>query len=253
MNYNTLAKVHKFGKVGRIAITVFLVLSILATAASCVATVFVASLPEDAVTVRVTNNTEFRVNEKSFPLFWDIVSDNFSYPADADPGEILMDENGEIVPPENQEFETQLDLLSSNSYKAKIHTDGNTKVMEAQSSPVEYRSGEFVKVVISLTLLLASIAVMLFMLRRMFGVLAVCDSPFCEDFVNKMRVFGYTLLPVALFDTVGETLSENFLSVGRDVDIRIQWGVLIAFAVTMCLVVVFRYGVQLQKESDETL
>lgn len=253
MNSNTLAKVHKFGKVGKVIITVFLVISILATAALCVTTVFVANLPEDAVTVRVTNNAEFRVNEKNFSLFWDIVSDNFSYSSDTDPSEILMNEDGEIMPPENKEFETELDLLRNNYYKAIIHTDGNTKVLEAQSSPSEYRSGEFLKLIVSMTLLLASIVVMLFLLRRMFTVLAVCDSPFCEDFVKKMRAFGYSLLPVALFDTIGETLSESFLSAGRNVDIRIQGGVLIAFAVTMFLVVVFRYGVQLQKESDETL
>lgn len=75
----------------------------------------------------------------------------------------------------------------------------------------------------------------------------------CNELVKKMRTFGFSLLPVALFATIGETLSTAFLSAGRDTGISIQWGVLIAFAVTMCLVTVFKYGVQLQKESDETL
>ena len=91
------------------------------------------------------------------------------------------------------------------------------------------------------------------MLKRLFAVLAKCESPFCEELVTKMKAFGFSLLPVALFATIGETLSTAFLSAGRDTGISIQWGVLIAFAVTMCLVTVFKYGVQLQKESDETL
>lgn len=62
-----------------------------------------------------------------------------------------------------------------------------------------------------------------------------------------MKAFGFSLLPVALFATIGETLSTAFLSAGRDTGISIQWGVLIAFAVTMCLVTVFKYGIQLQK------
>ena len=99
----------------------------------------------------------------------------------------------------------------------------------------------------------ASAASALFMLKRLFAVLAKCESPFCEELVNKMKAFGFSLLPVALFATIGETLSTAFLSAGRDTGISIQWGVLIAFAVTMCLVTVFKYGVQLQKESDETL
>ena len=91
------------------------------------------------------------------------------------------------------------------------------------------------------------------LLKRLFAVLAKCESPFCEELVKKMKAFGFSLLPVALFATIGETLSTAFLSAGRDTGISIQWGVLIAFAVTMCLVTVFKYGIQLQKESDETL
>lgn len=91
------------------------------------------------------------------------------------------------------------------------------------------------------------------MIRRLFAVLATCESPFCAELVKKMKAFGFSLLPVALFATIGETLATAFLSAGRDAGICIQWGILIAFAVTMCLVTVFQYGVQLQKESDETL
>ena len=45
----------------------------------------------------------------------------------------------------------------------------------------------------------------------------------------------------------------SFLTAGKSTNVSIQWGVLIAFVVTMALVAVFKYGVQLQKESDETL
>ena len=60
------------------------------------------------------------------------------------------------------------------------------------------------------------------------------------------------LLPAALLASVAETVARRFMSAGATA-VYIQWGLLIAFAVTMCLTVVFHYGVQLQKESDETL
>ena len=56
----------------------------------------------------------------------------------------------------------------------------------------------------------------------------------------------------ALLASVAETVARRFMSAGATA-VYIQWGLLIAFAVTMCLTVVFHYGVQLQKESDETL
>ena len=70
MNSKTLSNFHKFGKVGKIAMTVLMVIAILATAVSCVAAIYVATLPKDALTVRVTNNAEFRINEKNFDFLF---------------------------------------------------------------------------------------------------------------------------------------------------------------------------------------
>lgn len=253
MNSKTLSNFHKFGKVGKIAMTVLMVIAILAAAASCVATIFVSTLPKDALTVRVTNHAEFRINEKNFRFpvghscRWFFLCGERKPRGNADGG------NDKIIPPEDQDFNMELSFFNQSFSSAKIHSEENTKVIEATSSPAEYRSANLVSVLIFATLFAASAAAALFMLKRLFAVLAKCESPFCEELVTKMRAFGFSLLPVALFATIGETLSTAFLSAGRDTGISIQWGVLIAFAVTMCLVTVFKYGVQLQKESDETL
>ena len=125
--------------------------------------------------------------------------------------------------------------------------------MEADTSPEEYNVKDLVTVFIFLTLFSASATAALWMLRRLFAVLTRCESPFCNEVVGRMRGFGFSLLPVAVFASVGESLLGRFLAAGESTNISIQWGVLIAFVVTMALVAVFKYGVQLQKESDETL
>ena len=249
MNSKTLSNFHKFGKVGKIAMTVLMVIAILAAAASCVATIYVSTLPKDALTVRVTiqdQRKEFR-----FPVGYSCRW--FFLCGGRKPEAMLSGGNDKIIPPEDQDFNMELSFFNQSFSSAKIHSEENTKVIEATSSPAEYRSANLVSVLIFATLFAASAAAALFMLKRLFAVLAKCESPFCEELVTKMRAFGFSLLPVALFATIGETLSTAFLSAGRDTGISVQWGVLIAFAVTMCLVTVFKYGVQLQKESDETL
>ena len=253
MNPKTLAQFHRFGKAGNIIITVFMVLAILVTAVNLAATIYVSTLPKDAMTVHVSSHAEFRINEKKFDSLWGLLTDHFSYSSDADPEELLNNEGGAVVPPENQDFQTNLSFFDQSYSSAKIHSDGNTKVIEADSAPVEYRSTNLISVFAFLTLFIASVATALFMLKRLFAVLAKSESPFCNDLVKKMKAFGFSLLPVALFATISETFSTAFLSAGKDIEIQVQWGILIAFAVTMCLVTVFRYGVQLQKESDETL
>lgn len=56
MNSNTIAKFHLFGKVGKIVMTVLSVIAALITVSCCIATAFTATLPEDALTVRVVEH-----------------------------------------------------------------------------------------------------------------------------------------------------------------------------------------------------
>ena len=254
MNSKTLSNLHRFGKAGRIIITVMMVIAILITAICMAATVYVSMLPKDALTVRVTDHAEFRISEENFNSLWGLLAgSHYSYAGDASPEEMLSDNGSAVIPPENQDFQTDLSFFNHAYSSAEIYSDGSTKVIDAASAPAEYRSTSLVPVLIFLTLLAASACAALFLLRRLFTVLTASESPFCDALVKKLKAFGFSLLPVALFATVGDTLSAAFLSAGKNSGLQVQWGVLLAFAVTMCLVAVFRYGVQLQKESDETL
>ena len=254
MNSKTLSNLHRFGKVGKTIMTVLMVLTILITAIFVVATIYIAALPKDALTVCVTDHAEFRIREENFDSLWEILSDDYySYAGDASPEEMLGDNDSAVIPPENQEFQTNLSFFDQSYASAKIYSDGSTKVIEAASAPAEYRSASLVPVLAFLTLLFASAAASLCLLRRLFAVLSTSETPFCGELVKKMKAFGFSLLPVTLFRTIAITLSSAFLTAGKSSGLQIQWGVLLAFAVTMCMVTVFRYGVQLQKESDETL
>lgn len=120
MNSKTLSNFHKFGKVGKIAMTVLMVIAILAAAASCVAAIFVSALPKDALTVRVTNHAEFRINEKNFDSLWDILADGFSYAGDASPEAMLSGGNDKIIPPEDQDFNMELSFSTSHFLPPKF-------------------------------------------------------------------------------------------------------------------------------------
>lgn len=254
MNAKTLSKVNRFGKVGKIAMTILLIAAIIVTLLNGVAAIYSASLPRDAVKVTVTNHAEFKINENSFSSVWDMLTKSFSYATDKDPSAMIKDDSdGKILPPENEELNTELNFFNQSYSSATIRSEGSKKIIDAESSPAEYCSSDLVALFIFAALVTASVAAALLMLQKLFKVLSVCESPFCTDFVSKLRMFGYSLLPVTVFASIGETLAVRFLSAGRNAGVSIQWGILVAFAVTMCLVAVFRYGVKLQKESDETL
>lgn len=253
MNSTTMSNFQRFCRVGKTVMLVLIVIAALATVASAVSAIYVAALPKDALTVSVTDNAEFRVNSSNLDSLWSILADGFSYSESSSPEKMLSGSSDKITPPENQTVNTKLSFFNRSYSSAKIYSDSDTKVIEAQSSPAEYSSSDLVSVLAFAALFGASAAVALYMLKRLFAELEKCDSPFCDEIVKKMKAFGFSLLPVALFASVGETLAKAFLTAGNGAVVSVQWGVLIAFAVTMCLVTVFRYGVILQRESDETL
>lgn len=253
MNSDTISKFRLFGKAGKIVMTVLAVIAAIITISCCIAAAFVATLPDNALTVRVVENTELRFNAESFDTLWNIIGGSFSYSGESSPEYMLGEGAGKVTPPEGQQFKTELRLFNRSYDSAEIHSDGNTKVMQAEASPAEYIASDLTKVFIFAALFAASATAALWMLRRLFSVLTKCRSPFCGEVVAKMRGFGFSLLPVAVFASAAETMLESFFAAGKSTNVSIQWGILIAFVVTMALVAVFRYGVQLQKESDETL
>ncbi len=254
MNAKTLSKVNRFGKIGGIVMTILLIAAIIFTLLIGAALIYAATLPKDAVKVTVTNHAEFKINESSFSSVWSMLVKSFSYATDKDPSAMMKDDaESKTFPTENTEFNTELNFFNQSYSSAMLRSDGSAKIIDAKSSPAEYRSSDLVMLLIFATLFASSVAATFLMLQKLFKALSVCESPFCTDFVSKLQMFGYSLLPVAVFASVGETLAVRFLSAGMNVGVSIQWGILVTFAVTMCLVAVFRYGVQLQKESDETL
>lgn len=64
MDSKTLSKYRLFGKAGKIVMTVLAVIAALITVCCCIATVFVATLPENALTVCVTEHAELRFNSE---------------------------------------------------------------------------------------------------------------------------------------------------------------------------------------------
>lgn len=225
MNANTLKKVHRFSKVGKIILTVLLVLNILATVAAGVTSAVMAALPRDTVSVSVTSQAVYQSSGKFAEDLW----------------QVLMG---------GRQFET---VAATNGYvSADMHMEGEQMVIETTSVPMTYTCGDVVRILLFTALASAATAVMLWLLRKLFKVIEGCGSVFCEELVKKMKAFGWSLLPVAVLASVAETVTWRFMATGVT-GIYIQWGLLIAFAVTMCLTVVFHYGVQLQRESDETL
>lgn len=253
MDNITLKKVTKFGKVGNIVVTVLFVVTVLAAAAVSAAAIFLSSLPEDGVVVSLKNQANIQISSNSFPVIWDSMVEGMSYSSDEFPSDIMDSDKEGIMPAEDRQMQIKLSLFNTDFSSATIRSEGDYKVIDATTDTSVYRAKDAVRTLIFAIIFLISVAASMWMLKRFFKTIEVCETPFSEKVVKKMQAFCGSLIPVAVFASAGETAAGAFLSAGKDFGISVQWGIIAAFVVTACLVTVFRYGAQLQREADETL
>ena len=100
--------------------------------------------------------------------------------------------------------------------------------------------------------MLGSIAFMLHTLKWLMKVLKSCETPFCDDVIKKMTLFANSLIPAIILNMVCGGMWSS-LGKGTEFGLTVNLGSVLLVAVLYLLVVVFKYGAQLQQESDETL
>ena len=242
-------KVNGFGKIGKIVVTVLLVIVLIGGITASVAAVYLSQLPDDAISVSVSGKANIQVDESLMGILAGSIVDGLSYESDQMPD--LSDEaDMESILPQ-----VRIDLSINNAdyATAVIHSEGNMKSIEAQTDDFVYEIDNIIKVIIGGIVYVAAIAVSLFMLRRLFKEFESCETPFTDVAVKRLYAFGFSLIPVILIGTVAEAMAQALLTPSEGINFYLDVGAIVAFVVTICLCTLFKYGAQLQQESDETL
>lgn len=256
MNNKTITNFNRFGRIGKTVMTILIVLTILATLGVGAAAAAFTIIPQDSVTVNSTEHVEIAFDTNHMGFLKDVLIDNYATTYD---GEIdldkVMDENGNsLADAIGQEYQSI--TISGQTYtNASVTTEGGSIIVKGDADTTSIDLADLKGGLYVATILMIIIVVAEFMLRSMFARLAVCESVFDETLVNRLRNFGWTLLPMAIVSTITETMMNAIARTNGVVqfDLSLDWGTLIAFAITMIAVVILRSGVQLQRESDETL
>lgn len=245
-------KVNGFGKIGKIVVTVLLVIVLIGGITASVAAVYLSQLPDDAISVSVSGKANIQVDESLMGILAGRIVDGLSYESDQMPD--LSDEaDMESILPEDTQVRIDLSINNADYATAVIHSEGNMKSIEAQTDDFVYEIDNIIKVIIGGIVYVAAIAVSLFMLGRLFKEFESCETPFTDIAVKRLYAFGFSLIPVILIGTVAEAMAQALLTPSEGINFYLDVGAIVAFVVTICLCTLFKYGAQLQQESDETL
>lgn len=228
MKNKNLKNINTIGKVTRIIILIAIVLlsiSIVTTVISGIASIGLAKNADDILRVSGDISAEVSVNTEKIPSWFaeneleDVIKDIESIEDfDFDMFGVRLDmkrtdgENGEII----------------------INTEGELTDFDAK----------YIFSSIPLALFASAAAMALFMIGMVFAyklarAFEKCSSPFEENVIKRMKYFGFSLIPWALFECTGK-----------------DWSMITAIILVLCVLLfayIFSYGANLQQESDDTV
>ena len=245
-------KVNVFGKIGKIIATVLLVIVLIVGVAAAAGGVYLSTLPDDAISIAVSGKAKIHLDESLFGTLVGSIIDELSFESSQMPD--LSDEAGiGGIIPEDTEIKIGLSINGADYTSAVVRYEGAIKNIEAQTDDFVYEIANIIKVIICGVVYVAAVALALFMLRRLFKEFESCETPFTDSVVKKLYHFGFSLIPVILVATVAESMARTLLMPSEGINLYLDGGTILAFVITICLCTLFKYGVKLQQESDETL
>ena len=232
-------KINIIGKVGRILVTICAVFMILGAAATAAGIGVVASMPKDALAVEITGSADVTAKGSVLESVTDAIIDS------AKGGKGTVTIGGSNIAVGDVENSVPEGVTAEKTDK------GLTLSVDSKRLNININA-----VILTLALTLANtvcIIVVLFMLRKLMKSLEKCDTPFCDGVIKNMKHFAYSLIPLAVFNGTSQNAWDSITSLGVDVHFGIDLTVVFGILIVFMLIMIFTYGAELQKESDETL
>lgn len=235
-------KVNRIGLAGQIVSIVLIVLTAVGCAALLALGIGLSVLPKDAVNVGVSADMDITVGKGLLGKYMDEIPD--------DPSELnaVMNVNGTEYT--NIQTEKTADGL----------------VVRAASDRMEFNLKRLASTAFAGLAYCAVYLVVFVFLKRLADGFRRCDSPFSDDVIHRMTVFAWVLLIGSVVASGAEATVNSLIARSLDlqfslnpsglnsgVDVSFSFAPILVALLVMFLTMIFRYGAQLQKESDETL
>ena len=229
MNTQLVRRMNTVGKVGKIITIVVIVLAIIAAVFTTVGAVVVSVLPGDTVSADVAAQVDVKFSDEVF-------------------GSV----NEEIVKGVNEDSGTVFDAYNAR-VSVKAHEVDDKAVIRVNADRIHLESGMVSPIIWIAVFNIVAFIVCAFFFKGLMGELAISASPFTEGVVKKMRHFAIALLSVSISTSLANAIIGAILTAGQGFSFSLRFGSIISAVIIFVLATVFRYGAQLQKESDETL
>ena len=218
-------KINLFGKVGKIISMIIIICLLVAEGFMLVGTIVLAALPEDAVSVDIRNNTDFKVSSKYM---------------DVEDEQIMLKLGGSEV------------AVGKLDNENVVKNDDGTVSIQANTPDAHFETRDAIKIMIPAMISLAAVVTALYFLRALMKAFQNCETPFADEVIRKMRNFSIALIPTMAVSMFCDGMMKMMMG-GASAPFSVNFANVGFVVIIFILTAVFRYGAQLQKQADETV
>ncbi len=224
---NSTRKIKVIGKICRILSSIMAVLMIIGTSMLVLTGIVLIAIPQESIAADVEGSADVTV-------YGDWV--------------------GKMT---DKDFEKISEKVEEGSFSLKVNgieREGNSVVLHAEGGAMHLSLRKIGFALLCYALIPGALIAVFITLRKLMRALETEESPFSDKVVKKMTGFAISLIPYALLKPTFGKLGTMLMTSG-DFDIHFGVDLSTAFAalVIILIIMIFKYGAAIQKESDETL
>lgn len=236
MNESKIKNINTAGKVGYIITVFLLIIAISAFVTTAIATAASIALSNQQVDVKLHTSIDVTSDGNIFKTLNKFLS--------VDGIEDLND----LAALDGQTIE----LEDSDLSEVTVSKINNGYAVDLKTNEVSLTTKTLIGNLVVTLLFIGCIICSLYMFRTLMKELKVCETPFSENVIKRMTNFAYSLIPTAVLSMLNDSFWQSLNST-NPFNFNLNLGTILLVAVVFVLILIFKYGAQLQQESDETL
>lgn len=238
MNTNSIKKINAAGTAGYVISILMIICAIAVLVAACIGTIAVAAIIKDDVSITVDSQAKIDLGSNSLSKLKHFIG-------------IDGLDNLEDLVNNTEGLDITVNGVNFKDVSA-VQKDGRVVInAEGAKNTISLKRVLFYCIVGILYCIACVIA--LYMVKGLMNLLRKCETPFSDEIIKKLTAFAYSLIPVVVLNSALDG-AKPFLNgstefAGTNIDLT----TLLIAAVIIILIMIFKHGALLQRESDETL
>ena len=232
MKAEIIAKVNQIGKVGLIITRICQVCLWIGVVACILSGIVLSFIPDDMIAIHMEHKATVEVN---MPEIAGTLTENGK--SNTTWGDV--------------ESSLKVDGMEYGVVDVRQTEKGVEIEADTDAYTIHFRS-------IANTVLLAAVyCVVCLVVMHFVGVVCKkfkeCETPFSDDIVTPLRNLAISLIPMAVFSTLTESVMNSIITGNVNIVLGVDLSTVLMILLIILLYMIFRYGTMLQQESDETL